>query len=79
MTRENARDKAARYLTSGRVNVLAVGPGHVRATVRGDGFLWPVSYSTAAGWDCRCPARTDQCCHLLAVRLVCTPDLLAVA
>jgi hypothetical protein len=37
MTRESVADKARRYLAEGRLIVLEVGPGIVRAVCRGDG------------------------------------------
>lgn len=72
MTREDATTKAARYLSSGRVVIRYAGPGHVDATVRGDGVIWPVTYGRG-GWHCPCPAR-GRCSHALAVGLCTAPD-----
>jgi uncharacterized Zn finger protein len=72
--REKAQTKARRYLTEGRVIVTDAGPGHVRATVRGDGTVWTCGFYAGA-WRCSCPVTTDQCSHLHALRLVTAPDL----
>jgi uncharacterized Zn finger protein len=69
MPRENAADKSKRYLCEGRVVLVHVSEGSVRAHVRGDGHVWNASFDGAA-WFCDCPARSDQCSHLRAVRLV---------
>lgn len=74
MARENAAGKARRYLTEGRVIVQAVRPGAVAATVRGDGRVYACAF-LADSWACSCPALTDQCAHLIAVRLVTAVDL----
>lgn len=73
-TREGAPTKGRRYLTEGRVVVLEARRGHVRARVRGDGAFYDCGYSNG-GWWCMCEARTDQCSHLVALRLVTAPDL----
>lgn len=72
-TREGAPLKARRYLTDGRVSILRAAPGHVRALVRGDGAFYECGYRDGR-WFCACRARTDQCSHLLAVRLCTAPD-----
>ena len=73
--RENAAAKGRRYLTEGRVIVTAARAGHyVRAAIRGDGTVYRAGWD-AGTWWCRCPARTDQCAHLAALRLVTAPDL----
>ena len=75
MTRENAATKAMRYLTEGRLIVSHARPNtSVRATCRGDGAVWRCGWD-AGTWWCDCPARTDQCAHLRALRLVTAPDL----
>jgi uncharacterized Zn finger protein len=73
-SREGAQAKARRYLSEGRVCVLYAQRDRVDALVRGDGHRWRCGYRDGA-WGCACPARTDQCAHLVAVRLVCAPDL----
>ena len=74
MTREKAATKARRYLVEGRVILIRVSDGAVTARVRGDGAIWDASYH-AGRWSCTCPARSDQCCHLRAVRMVTAPDI----
>jgi hypothetical protein len=72
--RENAYAKSRRYLIEGRVIVEAVNSRGVLAKVRGDGRIYTVDYYAGA-WSCDCPARSDRCAHLLAVRLVTAVDL----
>jgi len=72
--RENAAAKGARYLTEGRLIVTAVQHGHVAATCRGDGHLWLQTYDGGT-WRCDCPAMSDKCCHLHALRRVVAVDL----
>ena len=72
MTRENAEAKGARYLTEGRLVVLAAGPSYFAAVVRGSGDVHDVAYGRG-GWACTCPARST-CSHLHAARLVAAPD-----
>jgi hypothetical protein len=69
MVRENAEAKAKRYLGEARVIVVSVSDDRVLARVRGDGSVWLVMFKGGV-WFCPCPARTDQCSHLRAVRLV---------
>lgn len=70
MTRESASVKAARYLSEGRLVVLAVSGDHVTAECRGSGQLYALGHDLGRGWWCGCPARTDQCAHLLALQSV---------
>lgn len=72
--RENAASKARRYLVEGRVVVTVVRTGGVMARVRGDGRVWDAGYLQGR-WYCNCWARTDQCAHLRALRLITAPDL----
>lgn len=74
-SRESAAAKGARYLAEGRVVVTRVEPGRVTARVRGDGAIHRVSWSPSSGWECSCPARSDRCAHLLAVRSVVAVDV----
>ena len=69
MPRENAEAKARRYLGEGRIVLVSVSDDRVLARVRGDGQVWLVMFEGGA-WSCSCPAKTDQCSHLRAVRLV---------
>jgi hypothetical protein len=82
MARENAHDKARRYLTEGRLRVLRVDPGPqmrrdaIFAQCRGDsGEYFRLGYDAALGeWRCSCSARSE-CSHLKALKLVTTePD-----
>lgn len=72
MTREAAPIKATRYLAEGRLIVTAVANGKVTATARGDGAIHRLGYDGA--WWCSCPARSDKCAHLYALRRVTAPD-----
>lgn len=74
MTRETAAAKATRYLGEGRLVVERVERNRVAATCRGDGTRYRIRYQWGR-WECSCPARTDGCAHLVAVRLVVAVDL----
>lgn len=71
--RENAAAKGGRYLLEGRVVITEVSRHRVAATVRGDGHMYRASWD--GSWSCSCPARSVQCSHLHAVRLVVAVDL----
>ena len=73
MTRENAYSKARRYLVEGRVIVTRVSDRIVAARVRGDGAIYDSMWQ-AGVWSCSCVARTDQCAHLRALRLITAPE-----
>jgi uncharacterized Zn finger protein len=70
VTRESAEAKGRRYLAAGRLVVTSVAGDHVSACVRGDGEVYRCGHEPGRGWWCSCPARTDQCAHLAALRLV---------
>lgn len=72
MTRESAHDKGRRYLTEGRLTIRQYSrTSGVIAMVRGDsGLMYRAEWSPELGWRCNCLARTDQCAHLVALRLV---------
>lgn len=71
MTRESAHDKGRRYLAEGRLTVRHVSHSGAVAFVRGDSALtYRAEWSPDLGWLCNCPARTDACAHLVALRLV---------
>lgn len=74
MARESAAAKARRYLAEGRIIVIAAEVGRVEARCRGSGVVHRLGYRSGE-WSCSCPARTDGCAHLLALRLVTAPDL----
>lgn len=69
--RENAADKARRYVVEGRLVLSRVEPGRVEGTCRGDGEVYRLGYAHGR-WACSCPAR-GRCAHLLAVGLVTAP------
>lgn len=69
MPRETAFLKARRYLTEGRLRVLRVESDRLEASCRGDGQVWHQGWH-GGRWICDCPTTTDQCCHLIALRLV---------
>lgn len=73
MARENAAVKARRYLVEGRIIVTAVTGRQVEATARGDGAVHRMGFSGGAWW-CSCPARSDRCAHLTALRQVTAPE-----
>jgi hypothetical protein len=68
VTRETVEQKAARLLTSGRVEVRWVTPGHAVVVVQGDSGEWRLVYQRGR-WRCPCPAWV-RCSHLAAVELV---------
>jgi uncharacterized Zn finger protein len=67
--RESAAQKGRRYLAEGRLTVVEIGPAVVRAYCKGDGRMWRLGWWRGR-WGCSCPALTDRCAHLLALRLV---------
>lgn len=67
--RETATAKASRYLCEGRLIIASVIPGMVDAKARGEGALYSLGYRDGTWW-CACPARSDQCSHLRALRRV---------
>lgn len=72
MVRETSAAKAGRYLIEGRIVVTAVSAGKVEATARGDGAVHRCGFD--GSWWCSCPARSDQCAHLFALRRVTAPE-----
>lgn len=67
--RENAFSKARRYLTEGRLLIVFVDEDQIDALCRGDGRVYNLRMRHGI-WICDCPAVTDQCSHLRALRLV---------
>jgi uncharacterized Zn finger protein len=72
--RETARQKADRLLLEGRVSIVHVDANHVRAHVRGEGHIYRAGF-TQGQWACNCPARSDGCSHLHALRRVVAVDI----
>lgn len=66
--RENAQQKARRYLCEGRLIVRRVDGPHVLAYCRGDGVLHRIEMLDDVA-TCTCPAR-GRCSHLYALGLV---------
>lgn len=71
--RETVQDKAARYLTEGRVLIVRVRLDHVIAIVQGSDS-YDVRHDPS-GWSCSCPVRRPECSHIAAVRLVTTATI----
>jgi hypothetical protein len=67
--RENAREKARRYLGEGRLVVRSVDAAQIDATCRGGGETYRLGHDAAGGWWCSCEAR-GTCSHLHALQLV---------
>jgi hypothetical protein len=70
MIHETVQAKAVRHLSEARLTVTRVDGDHVTAVCRGDGELHHLGHDLGRGWWCLCPARTDHCAHLVALRLV---------
>lgn len=68
--RENAREKALRYLVEGRARILVCNEDEriVVADVRGNGASYAVVHDSD-GWSCDCEARTE-CAHIIALKQV---------
>lgn len=68
--------KAGRYLTAGRVTVVEVTPGRVRARVHGTADdPYAVLWTPVTSWACDCPAgvHRTRCAHVAAVQRVTCP------
>jgi uncharacterized Zn finger protein len=68
--RENVELKGRRYLTEGRLLVHQVTPNEIRATARGNGWVYALGFNEGS-WFCGCPA-IGRCSHLVALQLVTT-------
>lgn len=68
-SRETSISKAMRYVATGRLRVLSVHGRRVWAECRGDGDVYQLGFAHGR-WHCSCPARTTDCAHLRALRLV---------
>jgi hypothetical protein len=71
--REDGWTKARRYVSEGRLIVERVVGDQVKARCRGGGSVYRLSFD-GRRWQCSCPAVSDSCCHLNALRLVTAPD-----
>jgi uncharacterized Zn finger protein len=67
--RESAFTKGRRYVVEARLRVLRVENDRLEASCRGDGRVYFLGWH-GGRWFCDCPSRTDQCSHLIAMRLV---------
>ena len=69
--RETIDAKAQRYLTEARVRILHCDEeaGVIEAEVRGDSRRYSTGRD-AEGWYCSCAARTRDCSHVRALRLI---------
>lgn len=66
MTSTKTREKTERLLVSGRLRVVRVDDGEIRAECRGDsGEVYELGRYGEV-WRCSCPART-ACSHLHAL------------
>ncbi len=71
MSRENVHEKAIRYLAEGRIRIRLCNEhdAEIDADVRGLGAVYSTGRN-ADGWHCDCPARTIDCAHVIALRIV---------
>jgi uncharacterized Zn finger protein len=69
--REDAAAKAKRYLGEGRVRIVSCDEeaGTILAQVRGSGAIYAAGHG-AKSWSCDCPAKSKNCAHILALKLV---------
>jgi len=69
--KETIDAKARRYLVEARVRILHCDEeaGIIEAEVRGDARLYAAGRDPE-GWHCSCAARTRDCSHVRALRLV---------
>jgi SWIM zinc finger len=69
--REDVQTKARRYLAEGRVRIRILNEqsGVADAEVRGSGAVYSVEHDDK-GWSCNCPAKSKNCAHVLALKLV---------
>lgn len=70
---ENRQTKARRYLVEGRLDIRRVTDHQIIAVCRGNGARYGLGWSQSKGWHCDCIARMEDCCHVLALKLVVTP------
>lgn len=68
-SRESAATKGRRYLCEGRLTIKSIHGSRIWAECRGDGKRYDLGFAHGR-WFCSCPARTIDCCHLRALRLV---------
>lgn len=71
MSRENVHQKAVRYLAEGRVRVRECreDDAHIEADVRGLGAVYSTGRDSG-GWFCNCDAKTIDCAHVIALKII---------
>jgi SWIM zinc finger len=69
--RESVETKARRYLIEGRIRVRLCNEesGIANAEIRGSGAVYAVDHDDK-GWRCSCPAKSKDCAHILALKLL---------
>ncbi len=70
MARESVAVKAGRLLLEGKVALVEMHGGLVRARVFGDHGVYVVERLPGEEPECSCPARTRACAHVVAVKMV---------
>lgn len=76
MSRLSPEQKAVAYLTEGKVKVVDHSLTEGRAEVEVYGTAeepYVVRFamvSNIGSWHCTCPAKSDRCAHLIAVKLI---------
>jgi hypothetical protein len=74
MPRENARTKATRLLSEGRVIVTRADRDYIEARVRGEGAIHTAGF-LAGRWWCSCPSVGENCSHIWSLKRISAPDL----
>lgn len=76
MTRLTPEQKAVAYLSEGKVKIIdhSLTEGRAEAEVYGSAEEpYTVRFSRVSNigtWHCTCPAKSDRCAHLIAVKLI---------
>jgi uncharacterized Zn finger protein len=72
MTRMTPEQKAISYLSEGKVKVHEHSLEHGRCEVEVYGTASDPYVVRFAGvtWHCTCPAKTERCAHIIAVKLI---------
>ena len=66
---EDQHERGRRYLTEGRLTILAMDGLRVRALCVGHRSDYELGYDAGEGWWCSCGSLGD-CAHVVALRLV---------
>lgn len=83
LARQTTAEKAAQYLSEGKISVRRLDPEHRVAHLQAAGSrAQPYNmHFTEGGWTCDCPAIVNghaECAHIIAAKLL-VPDLRPVA